>query len=375
MSVAEKTFPAAVVRAKGGRFELEQVSLGKPQHNEVVVRIVATGICHTDMVARDGDLPVPQPIVLGHEGAGVVEAVGDSVRKVVPGDHVVLSPLSCGLCPPCQDGAPLSCENTLALNFSGCRLDGSHAVHSHSGQELHDRFFGQSSFGGFAVAGERNVVKVRKDAPLELLGPLGCGIMTGAGAVLNSLKVTPGSTIAVFGAGAVGLSAVLAAQVAGASTIIAVDVVPARLELAKSLGATHIVNSSSDNPVQVIRELTGAGVDFSVEATGRPEVLRNAVDALRSRGHCAVLGISKPGATVALDINDLLMSSKHVHGVLGGDSIPDIFIPKLVDLYMQGRFAFDKLVKFYPFEQINEAAHDSEKGITLKPIVRIGASA
>jgi aryl-alcohol dehydrogenase len=240
------------------------------------------------------------------------------------------------------------------------------------GRELNDRFFGQSSFAAYAVANERNVVKVRKDAPLELLGPLGCGIQTGAGAVLNALKVRAGSSFAAFGAGAVGLSAVMAAVATGATRVFAIDVVPSRLELATVLGATHVINSREQNPVEIIRQVTGSGVDFSLDSTGRAEVVRTAVEALRPRGVCGIVGASKPGTNLEVDINDFMQNCKVIRGIVEGDSVPDIFIPDLVDLFMQGRFPFGKLVEFYSFDQINQAAQDSEKGGTIKPIIRIG---
>ncbi len=363
---------AAVVRQKGGPFQIEEIRVGEPRRDEILVRIVAAGMCHTDMVARDQMYPVPQPIVLGHEGAGVVEAVGEDVRKVAPGDHVVLTFLSCGRCRACLEGAPAGCENLNALNFSGQRPDGSHALCDHGGAPLFDRFFGQSSFAGLAIANERNVVKVRKDAPLEILGPLGCGVQTGAGAVINALKVSAGDSLAVFGAGAVGLSAVLAAVATGATTIIAVDIVPERLALAKTLGATHVVDSRSHDPVEAIRQAIPPGVDAPLDTTGRPEIVRAAVEALRPRGRCGVVGASKPGTTLELDANDLMQNCKQVRGIIEGDSVPDLFIPHLVELYMQGRFPFDRLVKVYPLEQINEAARDSEQGLTIKPVIRFG---
>ncbi|KAB0265571.1 NAD(P)-dependent alcohol dehydrogenase [Microvirga brassicacearum] len=364
-------FKAAVIRQQGGPFRIEAIRHGDLRHDEVLVKIVATGMCHTDMVARDQVYPVPHPIVLGHEGAGTVDAVGADVRKVAPGDHVVLTFLPCGRCRACQEGAPASCENFNAYNFSGQRPDGSHALCDSGGHDLNDRFFGQSSFGAYAIANERNVIKVRKDAPLELLGPLGCGIQTGAGAVLNALKVEAGSSFAAFGAGAVGLSAVMAAVVTGATTIVAIDVVPSRLELARTLGATHVIDSRNENPVEVIRGITGTGVDYSLECTGRADVARSAVEALRPRGVCGIVGASKPGTNLEVDINDVMQKCKVIRGIVEGDSVPDQFIPRLVELYMQGRFPFDKLVRFYSFDEINEAAEDSEKGGTIKPIIRI----
>jgi aryl-alcohol dehydrogenase len=324
------------------------------------------------MVARDQLYDVPLPVVLGHEGAGVVERVGRGVRKVAPGDPVVLTYGLCGRCRPCLRGDATYCERFYPLNFGGGREDGSTATRGARGP-VHDHFFGQSSFGSLALAYERNVVKVPADAPLERLGPLGCGIQTGAGAVLNALRVAPGSSFAVFGGGAVGLSAVMAARVAGATTIVAADVVPARLELARKLGATHTVNSRESDPVASVRDVTGGGADFTLESSGRPEVLRQAIDALAIRGTCGIVGAPALGTEASFDVNGVMTAGKRIVGIIEGDSVPDLFIPLLIDLHMQGRFPFDELVKFYPFEQIDRAAADSEKGLTIKPIVRIGS--
>jgi aryl-alcohol dehydrogenase len=363
---------AAVVREKG-TFELAPALLEPPRDDEVLVRIVATGLCHTDLVVRDQVYPVPLPVVLGHEGAGVVEAVGAAVQKVAPGDHVAVSFLPCGRCRPCLDGSPASCANFNDINFAGRRPDGSHALRLPDGNgTLHDRFFGQSSFATYAITNERNTVKVRDDAPLELLGPLGCGIQTGAGTVLRALQVGVGDSFAVMGAGAVGLSAVMAARVAGATTIIAVDLVPERLELAAELGATHVINGGDKEAVAEIRRATGGGVDYALDTTGVPALIGQAVEALRQRGRAAILGASKPDAMIQLPANAFMQSCKTLMGVVEGDSVPDVFVPQLLDLYMQGRFPFDRLVRFYDFDQINQAAADAESGAAVKPIIRIG---
>ncbi|MBM7090889.1 NAD(P)-dependent alcohol dehydrogenase [Streptomyces sp. NPDC012461] len=370
----EREVTAAVVREKGS-FELGPALLGPPRDDEVVVRIVAAGLCHTDLVVRDQVYPVPLPVVLGHEGAGVVEAVGAAVEKVAPGDHVAVSFLPCGRCRPCFDGSPASCANFNAVNFAGRRLDGSHALRladGDSGGILHDRFFGQSSFATHAVTNERNTVKVRPDAPLELLGPLGCGIQTGAGTVLRALNVGVGSTFAVMGAGAVGLSAVMAARVAGAVTIIAVDVLPSRLELAAELGATHTVNGREQDAVEEIGRITGEGVDYALDTTGLPPLIGQMIQALRQRGTAAVLGASAEDAVVGVPANAFMQSCKTLMGVVEGNSVPDVFVPQLLDLYMQGRFPFDRLVTFYDFDQINEAAADAAAGRAVKPILRMG---
>ena len=361
---------AAVVRKKGGPFQIETLTVDEPRPDEVLIRVVATGMCHTDMVARDQLYTVPLPIVLGHEGAGVVERAGSNVKKVEAGDHVVLTYMWCGHCTPCLRGDLTYCENFYALNFGGAREDGSTATQDKQGS-VHDHFFGQSSFGTFTLAHERNVIKVPNNAPLELLGPLGCGIQTGAGAVMNALNVRPGTSFAAFGGGAVGMSAVMAARVAGATTIIAVDVVPSRLALAKELGATHTVNSRETDPVEAVRKITGGGVDFTLESSGRPAVLRQAIDALAIRGTCGIVGAPALGTEASFDVNGVMTTGKRIIGIIEGDSVPDLFIPRLVELYTQGRFPFDKLVKFYNLDQINQAAEDSEKGITIKPIIRL----
>lgn len=198
---------AAVVREKASPFQITELELAEPRNDEVLVRIVASGVCHTDLIIRDQYYPVPLPVVLGHEGSGVVEQVGKDVTKVQPSDHVVMSFFSCGNCPNCRQGKPGYCLNFYNSNFSGARLDGSSAF-KQGETKVHGHFFGQSSFATYALASERNIVKVPKDVPLELLGPLGCGVQTGAGSVLNSLNPEVGSSIAVFGADSVGLSAV-----------------------------------------------------------------------------------------------------------------------------------------------------------------------
>jgi aryl-alcohol dehydrogenase len=363
---------AAVTRAQGAPFTLEKGRIRAPEGTEVLVRIVATGLCHTDLIVRDQYYPVPLPAVLGHEGAGIIEAVGPNVTTLQTGDHVVLTFGSCGHCDLCAQGHVCYCQNFFGLNFGGADKDGKTAIEDMEGKPLHDHFFAQSSFATYAIATEGNAVKVPKDAPLEILGPLGCGIQTGAGAVMNSLKVGPGTAFASFGAGAVGLSAVMAAKAVGATTIIAVDVVASRLELAKELGATHVVNSREQDMVEAVRKITGGGVDFALETTGRAEVLGQAIECLGSLGMIGVIGAPKLGTKAEFDINNLLLLGRSIRGIVEGDSVPQIFIPQLIELNRQGRFPFDKLIKFYPFDNINEAVKDSESGVTLKAVLKIG---
>jgi aryl-alcohol dehydrogenase len=313
-------------------------------------------------------------MILGHEGSGIVEAVGADVTTVEPGDHVVMTYMSCGLCDTCESGHPAHCEHMSPLNFGGARLDGSSSACDADGHSVHDHFFGQSAFAEYALASERNLVRVPKDVPLELLGPLGCGIQTGAGSVLVALKVHAGSSFVAFGAGAVGLSAVMAAAVAGATTIIAVDVNAARLELARELGATHTINSREENPVARVREITEKGADFALECSGRADVLRQAIDCLGIFGTCGIVGATKEGTEVAFNVNEVMIPGRRIMGIVQGDVVAKTFIPVLINLYKQGRFPFDRLVRFYDFDEINQAIEDSEKGVTIKPILRIAAS-
>jgi len=360
---------AAVIFEKSGKFKIEQLELSEPNADEVLVRIVAVGICHTDLAGRDQHLPIPLPSVFGHEGAGVVEKVGSRVRKVKPGDHVALSWMSCGECTSCKAGKDPYCLNFLSLNFSGARPDGTTTMRK-GDQVIHGSFFGQSSFANYALATERNIVKVPKDIPLEILGPLGCGIMTGAGAVMNSLQARPGSSIAIFGTGTVGISAILAAVVSGCTTIIAVDIHEDRLRLAKDMGATHIVNAGKEDPVQAILDITGGGPEYSLECVGNPAVFRQSVDVLPLLGVCGLVGVVAPGTEVTLNM-DLIMNGRTIRGVIEGDAIPDLFIPSLIALYEQGRFPFDRVITFYPFDDINKAVEDMEKGMVIKPVLRM----
>jgi aryl-alcohol dehydrogenase len=361
---------AAVTFKKSDKFKIEQLDLSDPKDDEVLVRIVASGICHTDLAARDGHLPIPPPpSVFGHEGAGVVEKVGKRVTKVKAGDHVVLAWDYCGACTACKAGKVLYCLNFFLHNFHGARPDGSTTLRK-GNQVIHGNFFNQSSFADFSLASERDVVKVTKDVPLEILGPLGCGVMTGAGAVMNSLQAKRGTSIAVFGVGPVGISAVLAAVVCECATIVAVDIHEARLKIAKEFGATHTVNAGKVDPVKAVQDITGGGPNFTLECVGNPKVFRQTVDVLPRLGVCGLLGVVPPGTEVVLDM-DLIMNGRTIKGILGGDAVPDQFIPKLIALYKQGRFPFDRMITFYPFNDINKAVEDMEKGRVIKPVLRM----
>jgi aryl-alcohol dehydrogenase len=360
---------AAVTFEKSGKFKFEQLDLSEPNDDEVLVRIVAAGICHTDMAARDQHLPIPLPSVLGHEGAGVVEKVGKNVKKVKPGDHVALSWMSCGECASCKAGKDPYCEKFLALNFGGARPDGTTTLRK-GDQVIHGSFFGQSSFATYALATERNIVKMPNDVPLEILGPLGCGVMTGAGAVMKSLQAGPGSSIAIFGVGPVGMSAILAAVASKCAPIVAVDLHEDRLKVAQEMGATHTVNAGNEDPVHAIQEITGGGPNFTLECVGNPSVFRQTVDVLPLLGVCGLVGVVAPGTEVVLDM-DRIMNGRTIKGIIEGDAVPDQFIPKLIELYKQGQFPFDRMITYYPFDEIEKAVEDMEKGIVIKPVLRM----
>jgi len=361
---------AAVASAVGEPLEIRELELDELRADEVRVRLVATGVCHTDAVVRDGWIPTTFPVVLGHEGAGIVEAVGSTVTDLAPGDHVVLTVASCGVCRNCRGGHPSYCLDSYGQNFAGGRGFGTDtSLTDEAGNAVNSHFFGQSSFSTHVNAARRSVVKVRDDVPLELLGPLGCGVQTGAGAVLNVLRPGPGDSIAVFGVGAVGMSAVLAAAAARASTIIAVDLNPARLELARELGATHTIDGGAEDAVERIREITGDGVRFGLDTTAVPGVFTTMVDALAPAGHAGEIGAAKAGTIAGIDIGTVLGKGITISFILEGDSVPHLFIPELIELWRGGAFPFDRLVRSYPFAEINQAFDDSERGETIKPVV------
>ncbi|MCD9874457.1 NAD(P)-dependent alcohol dehydrogenase [Streptomyces guryensis] len=363
------TTRAAVVESGGAPFTLADVELDEPGPHEAVVRMVATGLCHTDLGVAGGGLPFPLPGVLGHEGAGVVEAVGPAVTGIAPGDHVVLSFTSCGECRNCHGGHPAYCATWLPLNLlGGRRADGTSTI-SRDGTPLGGHFFGQSSFAERALVDERSLVKVDADVPLESIAPLGCGVQTGVGAVWNVLKPVTGSTIVVLGAGAVGLSAVMAAALTPATRIVAVDKVGERLSLAKELGATHTVNVGEADLGEALAEITGGqGADGIVETTGSVAVLRQGVDALAARGTLVVVGAPPFGSEVALDVNGLL-GGKQVVGLTLGDAETQTFIPSLVQLVKEGRLPLHRLISTYPFAEIDQAVRDMGAGKAIKPVL------
>jgi len=358
---------AAVLR-DGASIAIESLTLDDPRPGEILVRLVATGVCHTDIKMADMAGRVPRPIVLGHEGAGVVERIGDGVRAVAPGDHVVMSYDYCGECTCCRRGRPAYCHSAHAFNFAGARADGSSPL-ARGNERIHGAFFGQSSFATYALCSEQNVVKVERDLPLEILGPLGCGVQTGAGTVFNVFKLEPGSTFAVFGVGTVGLSAVMAARIAASSRIIAVDVVESRLAMARELGATDVIDAKREDAQAKITALTGVGVDAALDTTGSSAIIRMAMQSLAPLGTCGVLA-SSADPDPSFSVLHLMFGGRRLQGIVEGDTVPQLFIPKLIDLYRRGLFPFDRLIRFYPFAQIGEAIADSRAGTAIKPVLR-----
>ena len=361
---------AAVATKAGQDFSLQDLVLGDPKPGEVLVRVEGVGICHTDLASRDQIIPVPLPAVLGHEASGVVERVGAGVVKVIPGDTVVLTYLSCGTCGQCRSGYSSYCEKFPALNFAGRRVDGTKGLRDETG-EVSSHFFGQSSFATYALAAERNVVKVRKDAPLAKLGPLGCGVQTGAGAIMRSLACAPDSSLAIFGGGAVGLSAVLGAVLRGCATIVVVEPHASRRSLALTLGATHVIDPAAKPDLQTaIREIASSGFDYVLDTTGNAPTIEIALSCLRKRGLAGLVAAPPaPGATFPLRMGLFVQSGFTIKGIMEGDSDPERFIPELVDLHMSGRFPFDKMIRTYPLAEINGAVADLHAGLCVKAIL------
>jgi len=364
---------AAIVSERSGPFVIDTIELCEPRPDELIVKVMASGMCQTDLHGRDGYYDTPYPCVYGHEGAGVVHAVGSAVRSLVPGDHVVMSFPWCGGCANCEQELLSYCVHAFDLKMRGVRADGS-TLMSKKGKPIYSAFFQQSSFGTYALTQERYAVKVRKDAPLEFLGPLACSGQTGAGAIFNVIRPKPVDSIAVFGVGAVGLSALMAAKIAGCNPIITVDVNEERLALARKLGATHAINHSTCSDILGnIRSIAGNGVRYSVDTSALPGVLGEATEVLMPAGTCVLLGSARKGTRASFEM-PFLQEGRVVRGVIQGDSIPKKFIPRLVDLIVEDKFPISKIMKFYDLADINLAAKESSAGLAIKPVLRMPPS-
>ncbi|MDD2058395.1 NAD(P)-dependent alcohol dehydrogenase [Pseudomonas sp. GD03860] len=363
---------AALAFASNGPLTIESVDIADPGPQQILVRVVATGLCHTDLNVL-ANPAMPWPVLFGHEGAGVVEKVGSQVSKIAVGDHVIMTTSSCGKCPSCLAANPSYCTSFRALNMSGGKTCDGGCTHQHDAKPVFAGFLGQSSFASHSLTSERNVIKVDADLPLEVLAPLGCGIQTGAGAVLNTLRPRAGSNLVVFGAGGVGLAALMAAKIAGCRQRIVVDKVQSRLDLAQELGATHVINASDTDAVAAIHEITRGGADYSVEATGVPVVMQQAISALGIGGNVVLVGMA--GAQASVTFNPIEVQSKNIKiqgSIMAGvDGVPDLFIPELIGYWKDGLLPVEKLIRFYPFDQINQAIHDAHDGSAIKPVLRL----
>ncbi|NDK89149.1 NAD(P)-dependent alcohol dehydrogenase [Gordonia desulfuricans] len=360
---------AALLTGVGSDFEIAEIDIDGPRPGEVLVEIAAAGLCHTDLAARDGVLPIEYPGVVGHEGAGTVIAIGEGVTKVGVGDRVSLTFNSCGHCHTCTTGRQSYCENFNLKNYGGVRDDGSKPLHQ-DGRPVGGMFFGQSSFATVALANERNTVKIDADIPFEMLAPLGCGIQTGVGAVTRSLKAQKGSTIAIAGGGSVGLAAVMGAVLAECATIIVVEPNERRRALALELGATHALDPAAGDVTEQIRVIVARGVDHVLDTTGIPAVVTALIGATAVRGSVGLIGVpSDATAAIELNIIAVLTLGLTVMGIIEGDSTPDEFIPELVEHHLAGRLPLEKLVTTFPFAEINSAVKVQHDGGVVKPVL------
>ena len=360
---------AAIIEEKGKNFEIVDMDLDPPKAGEVLVRIAACGVCHTDDMARLQFAPVPLPAVFGHEGCGIIEKTGEGVTDFKVGDKVGFSYGWCGKCEACRTAKPYACLENYRLNFGGVQFDNTKRLR-YKGREV-SSFFGQSAFATHSVVHLNNLIPAPDDVPLELIGPLGCGIQTGAGAIFNYLRPEADTSILVTGCGSVGLSCIMAAKIAGCSKIIACDIMESRLQLALELGATHVLNAENvADTVSAVLDLTGgAGVNYAVDCTGIPACVRRSLVSTCSAGVCVVLGMTQD-LTIHVE-TELMGRSRTLAGLVEGLSIPQVFIPKLLNYYRQGRFPFDSLIKLYDFNDINKAFEDSNSGKVVKAVLKM----
>lgn len=356
---------AVLSRDPAAPFSVEPVEIDAPRGDEILVRIAAAGICHTDLVNRPLGR-ADRPVLLGHEGAGIVEAVGSAVTSIAPGDHVVLTFRHCGACVNCAIGRPAYCRNSTALNHFGRRSDGSPRVTA-GGAPVRDGFFGQSSFAGYALSTADNTVVVDPAADPAVVAAFGCGFQTGAGAVLNALRPQESSWLAIYGAGAVGSAALLAARaIAGVRTMV-VETSAARRALARELGADEVLDPAQGDTVGAVREITGGGATHALDTTGIPAVLADAFAALGTGATVVAVGL---GAGVPpIDVRDIVLHGKTIRGCLEGDAEPATFIPHLIALHARGLLPVDRLVTRFPHTDIEKALAQQHAGEVVKPVL------
>jgi S-(hydroxymethyl)glutathione dehydrogenase/alcohol dehydrogenase len=361
-----------VLRKAGEPLRVEEILIDAPTGREVLVEVAYSGVCGSDHHVLTGAAGVPLPMVLGHEGAGIVAAVGDAVTTVAPGDHVVLSwTPQCGTCRPCQTGRPQLCEVAVATAYGdGVLPHGEFRLHDHDGHRL-GALLGTGTFAEYALVHETAAIAIDPEVPLDRAAIVGCAVATGAGAVMNTARVPPGATVLVTGCGGVGLSAVQGAALVGAWRIIAADRSEERLEMARRLGATHTLVPAGDDLAEQVRALTGgAGVDYAFEAIGHTGVLEQCVDALAPGGTAVVVGLPSDGARASFDVAMLSMTEKRICGCNYGSTRPAVDFPMLLDLYRAGRFDLDAMVTVVrPLADVGEAFADLEAGRGIRTVL------
>lgn len=362
-----KTITAAVLREPHGKFALEAVTLDDLHEGELLVRLEACGICHTDEKFRE---LVPLPAVLGHEGLGIVEETGPGVKNIKPGDRVILSYPWCGVCPDCLGDEPYKCENIPMLKFGGARIDKSRTIFIH-GEPVTGAFFQQSSFASHAITLARSVIPAPLDLPAEMLAAIPCSIQTGAGAVINSFGMKKGESLMVFGAGAVGLSAVMAAKMLGADPIICVDKIPTRLHLATELGADYVLNADADDIPRRVREISPRGIQYAFETSTTVKALEDALECIGQGGRIGLVSYPDGGRKFPFTTKNLFLRVGSLQGIIQGHSVPQRFIPKLIEWQRQGIFPYHKLITTYAFSDINKAFRDAVEGEVVKPVLMI----
>ncbi|MFW2851805.1 NAD(P)-dependent alcohol dehydrogenase [Sphingomonas sp. TX0543] len=363
------TCTAAVAHGPHTDFVLEEVSIDGPRAGEVLVKIAGVGLCHTDLVFRD-QVPYAFPAIFGHEGAGTVEQIGEGVEGLAPGDTVIVGFSSCGICPRCEENLPSYCRSFVPLNYAGMRLEDGSTAYASGGDRVSSHFFGQSSFATRAITRARNVVKVESDAPLAILGTLACGFQTGAGAIMRTFNCPAGSSLVVFGGGPVGLAAVMAAKIRGCAPIVLVEPVAARRELARELGATHVIDPGAGDLVAAIRAIMPDGVDFAFDTTGVVSVIEAGLAVLGSHGALGLVGVPKDmNAAITVNIGALMTPGHRIIGIIEGDSDQQTFILELLAHHAAGRFPFDRLITTFPLSEINAAVAAQARGECIKVVL------
>jgi alcohol dehydrogenase len=355
--------------AESRPLQIADIEISPPGPGEVLVRIAAAGLCHSDLSIINGDRPRRTPIVLGHEAAGVVEALGEGVTDLEPGDHVILVFVaSCGHCDPCSEGRPVLCEPAAAANVAGTLLGGGKRM-SYQGETI-DHFVGVSAFAEYAVLSRRSLQKIDKELPLEIAALFGCAVMTGVGAVVNTAQVRPGQSVAVVGLGGVGLSALMGALAAGASRVVAVDLAEDKLAFAKALGATDLVNAGSENAVEQLRELTGGGVDHALEMVGSAKALEFAYKVTRRGGTTVTVGLPASSQNLMTPVWYLVAEERTLKGSYLGSCVPRRDIGRFVSLYRNGRLPVDQLLTGrLALDQINEGFDRLHRGEAIRQVI------